>query len=87
MKAEWILYPAILIIVFAFLLLMYIYIEYLKKMVVTKKVESYIKEAHTKIDYEEAKKRLDYIDENKKYISLSLYKKSTGRIKRFYQVL
>jgi len=87
MKIEYILYLAVIIIIASFFSLAYIFIEYIKRNIVNKKVRLFLQSAHIKIDYDEAKERLAYVVKYRKYISSDLHKESVARIKYSMRVI
>jgi uncharacterized protein YoxC len=77
MKTEYILYFAVIVVVIAFIMLLQLLLQNLKKKSVTGKLKKCLHgKIHQKVSAKEVEKMLKYIENNKKYIPFSIYKKS-----------
>ena len=83
MKTEYILYLVILVVVFAFASLFYIYMLHLKKNRVRAKVNLYLSEVRKRKPQEETYKRVNYVEKNRKYMTMSFYSDSIKKLKNY----
>ena len=74
MNVEYILYVAVIIVLLAFISLLYMFIIGTKKKIVNKKIDKFSIKSGKRITSKELDKILKYIEKNKKYLTPSAYK-------------
>jgi len=83
MKTEYILYLAVLVTAFAFLALLYLLLQDVRKSMINNKINKCIKyKIYKKISAKKVEKMIKYIEKNKKNIPLSTYNSSLYALER-----
>jgi len=82
MKTEYILYFAVIVVTIAFMMLLSLLLQNLKKKKVTNKLKKCLHgKIHQKVSVKEVEKMIKYIETNKKYIPFSIYNSSLKTLK------